>query len=179
MPRSVSYVPFGYEPPKEEEKGTILMFGEFDPPDEDELLELIRWADKHSFKGFVFYPQHEQTLRRMGLSCEQPYHSRLKELQRFVEEQPSRGLKIQVDAWEGKRKKYTPLETSLDFFDGKKYEAPFFVCMSGEYANRFASYPSFQEWIRKVRLLVDSRDPFVPHPQLERYSSRWGLLGQE
>ena len=62
-------------------------------------------------------------------------------------------LQLDLDKWEGKRKKYTPIDTSLTFLT-EKSSGPHFVCMSDRYANLFVTYPSFKEWIKKVRLVI-------------------------
>lgn len=47
--------------------------------------------------------------------------------------------------------------------------------MSPETANLCASYASFDEWIRNVRLLL-STEPLELHPKLAQYRNRWNTV---
>lgn len=175
LANTVNYVPFGYEPEKDAAKGTILYFGVFDDADEAFVDGLIQLVKERDFKLAVLYPQHEETLRRMKFKAEQPYYARVKNLQSLLGDHHGAERLLSIDQWEGKRKKYTPLDTSLAFLT-EHYPPPFFVAMSGEYANAFASYPVFKEWIRKVRLLVVADSSFQPHPALMSHESRWEYI---
>lgn len=57
-----------------------------------------------------------------------------------------------VDVW-GKRKKYTPIFAALRFLT-EKYPAPIFSICPERFANLFASYAVFEDWIRKILLFV-------------------------
>ncbi|RTE05789.1 hypothetical protein [Paenibacillus whitsoniae] len=174
MAREQIQVPFGYEPPEEKRKGTVLVFETFEDWTEADVRSLVDWAENKSFKRLIFYPQHEETLRRMDIRAEMPYHARVKQLQAYLEEVDT-ALRVEVDQWEGKRKKYTPLDTSLTFLTDKSPE-PHFMCMSDRYANLFVTYPSFKEWIRKARLVI-LRQFHVPlNPQLQAYEGRWEVI---
>lgn len=76
-----------------------------------------------------------------------------------------------VESWEGKRKKYTPIDAALRHLTDK-YQAPHFIYMSPEMANVFASFSSFEEWIVKLRLILSSK-PEQVHSRLEKFSHRW------
>ncbi|MFC0216669.1 hypothetical protein ACFFK0_30170 [Paenibacillus chartarius] len=171
MAKGNTLMPFGYEVEKETAKGTLLVIGIFDDPEAEHVPELIRLGAERSFHKLVLLPQHEETLRRMKLQAELPYYKRVHGLNGWLEEhQPQ--LPVQIDEWEGKRQKYTPLDTLLQFAVDK-YKAPHFVAMTDTYANAFATYASFDEWIRRVRLLVVTKPGFEPHPKLAARDNRW------
>ncbi|WJH37160.1 hypothetical protein N6H14_16790 [Paenibacillus sp. CC-CFT747] len=170
MAREAKSVPFGYEPEPEGKKGTLFVFGTFEEYDEEQLEAMIRLCEERGFTKLVLYPQTEETLRRMGIASTIPYSKRIKAVEEVIhgKQYP---LSVTVDTWEGKRKKYTPVETSLGFLM-EKYKGPYFVFLPGGYANKVAGYSSFEEWIRKARLLIE-RNGEPLHPRLEQYRSRW------
>lgn len=168
-------VPFGYEPPAETQKGTLIVYDDFSEPRAAELLEIYRFAEERGFVHVVFYPIHEETGRRMGLADLAPYHRRVEGLQELLEETESQrpsGTKVTLDLWEGKRKKYTPVETALDFLT-EKNRGPYFVWMTERLAGKWGSYASFPEWIRKVRLVVSPPYGNPLPPAMAQYESRW------
>lgn len=171
MARDQIKVPFGYEPPAETHKGTVLLFETFEDWTEIELHAFTRWAEERKFVRGIFYPQHEETLRRMDIPCQQPYYARVKHLESLLE-QVDTTLQLDLDKWEGKRKKYTPIDTSLKFLTDKT-PGPHFVCMSDRYANLFVTYPSFKEWIKKVRLVIINQFHVPLHGKLNEYAERW------
>jgi hypothetical protein len=77
-----------------------------------------------------------------------------------------------VDIWEEKRKKYTPLELLLRYFE-EKYRAPYFLYVSDGYANAMAQFASFDECLKKVRLLIDPKYGVSAHPKLTKVEHRW------
>jgi nicotinic acid mononucleotide adenylyltransferase len=164
-------MPYGYEPQLESVKGTLLALGIFDNPQEDKVPQLAELAAERSFARLVLIPQHDETLRRMKLKSEHAYYERVDGLERWIAEADP-ALPVSVDAWEGKRKKYTPLDSLLDFAT-EKYKAPHFVAMSQAYADLFASYSSFDEWIRRVRLLVMTRPGYEAPAKLAANGHRW------
>ena len=93
-----------------------------------------------------------------------------------MEKEQNRAAAVTIEGWEGKRKKYTPIEAALRHMT-EKYPAPHFVYLSPEMANQFASFSSFEEWIVKVRLLL-SASPGQLHPRLEKYRHRWNVSGE-
>lgn len=172
MARQRNMVPFGYETPIQGEKGTLFVMDSFESFGENELFRLQAFAEQRSFAQVVLYPFHEETLRRMGTINVRSYVARIHELEYLLEENSGLILII-MEKWEGKRKKYTPIDSALNHLT-EKYPAPHFVYMTGEEANRFASYPAFEVWIRKLRLFIDKKNADVPlHPELEKYHHRW------
>ncbi|NEW06590.1 hypothetical protein GK047_11255 [Paenibacillus sp. SYP-B3998] len=167
-------VPFGYEPPAQTRKGTVLIFETFEDWTDTDIGRIASWADKRKFVRAIFYPQHEETLRRMGIPCDLPFHARVKQLESYLRQTPSSVL-LDIDTWEGKRKKYTPLDTSLNFLT-EKNPGPYFIMVSDRYANLFVTYPSFKEWIKKVRLVIDVRFDAQLHDKLYDYSERWEVV---
>ncbi|MEW9698718.1 hypothetical protein [Paenibacillus sp. SI8] len=170
-------VPFGYEPPAQSRRGTLFIFETFEDWTEDDVNGIAAWADKRKFVRAIFYPQHEETLRRMGISCEMPYYARVKLLESFLKHSSSL-VSLDIDAWEGKRKKYTPLDTSLNFLTDKN-PGPYFLAMSDRYANLFVTYPSFKEWIKKVRLVILTRYEVPLHEKFHAYADRWEMINTE
>ncbi|OCT14429.1 hypothetical protein A8709_26855 [Paenibacillus pectinilyticus] len=171
MARDQIKVPFGYEPPPDTEKGTVFVFETFEDWTEREMNGFIAWAESKKFVRAVFYPQHEETLRRMDIRAELPYYARVKHLESLLEDVDTT-LSIELDKWEGKRKKYTPLDTSLSFL-AEKSPSPYFICMSDRYANLFVTYPSFKEWIKKARLVIFTQFRVPLHGKLNDYADRW------
>jgi hypothetical protein len=168
-------VPFGYEPPAEEKKGTLIVYDDFAEVRPGELTEIYRFAEKRGFVHVVFYPIHEETARRMGNQGLSAYHSRIRLLQKameYAEGDLSPSIKATMDQWEGKRKKYTPMETALDFLT-EKNKGPFFVWMREETAVKWAGYASFPEWIRRLRLVVAPPYGHKLPAKLEEFKSRW------
>jgi len=166
-------VPFGYEPPKASRRGCLFVLETFEDWTEEEVGALAAWAVERKFARVVLYPQHEETLRRMGIACASPYYSRVKLLEAAIAA-CSASIPVELDQWEGKRKKYTPLDTSLRFLT-EKHHGPFFLALSDRYANLFVTYPSFQDWIKELRLFIIPRFQVPLHPQLEAWSHRWEL----
>lgn len=174
MAKGNTLMPYGYEPDPDTAKGTLLALGVFDDPLKEHVPLLAKLAAERSFARLALLPQHDETLRRMKLQAELPYYERVRQLEAWAEG-AAPGISVTVDAWEGKRQKYTPLDTLLQFAVDK-YKAPHFVALPETYANAFPSYSSFDEWIRRVRLLILARPGFAPHPKLESKSSRWEIV---
>lgn len=172
MARQRNMVPFGYETPIHSEKGTLFVMDSFESFGKMELFRLQVFAEHRNFAQVVFYPFHEETLKRMGKINARPFVDRVKEMEYLLEEK-SETMPMQIEKWEGKRKKYTPIDAAFKHLT-EKYPAPHFVYMSGEVANCFASYPVFEAWIRKLRVFIDKKNTAVPlHPKLEKYPHRW------
>jgi hypothetical protein len=83
---------------------------------------------------------------------------------------------VAIDGWEGKRKKYTPMEAALRHLT-ETLPTPHFLYLTPEMANAFASFSTFEEWIVKIRLILTS-DSQVLHPRLEQYRHRWDWADQ-
>ncbi|WP_405082679.1 hypothetical protein ACI48J_10440 [Paenibacillus chitinolyticus] len=175
MARGNTMVPFGYEEEPPAQRGTLLIFETFEDWSEHEAGMVEAIADERKFRKVVFYPQHEESLKRMGVPCAAAYHKRVKLLEELLRDLPAE--RYTVDTWEGKRKKYTPVDTSLRFLTDK-YASPYFIMMNDRYAAMFAGYKGFDEWIRKVRLLVWRRFG-VPLPgKLLAYGDRLDFIGE-
>lgn len=169
MSRNNISVPFGYEPPSESTKGTLIYYDTFEHTSENELDAAAELIHKLSFKKLVLYPLHEETVRRMSKEPVSAYYKREKRL--FDWKNSASHPSVTVETLEGKRKKYTPLEAALRHVT-EKYAPPFFLYVTPEMANLLASYSSFEEWIVKLRLLLTA-EPREPHPRLEKYRHRW------
>lgn len=178
MPREVIKVPYGYVPPAATRKGTLIAYGEFESMDSALWLQLLRAADERAFERLVLYPIHEETGKRMGLGTLSAYYKRLERVEELVQDtlEGKEGMRapvpILIDKWEGKRRKYTPIDTALTFLT-EKYPGPHFVYMSEDFAARFAVYQSFEEWIRKIRLLLAPPYGNRLPSKLTAASNRW------
>ncbi|WP_044481870.1 hypothetical protein [Paenibacillus antibioticophila] len=168
-------VPFGYEPPAEREKGTLLFYDSFEEITEEELDQALALLERRSFAQLVLYPLHEETVRRMSRKPVTPYYKREDALHDW---RRSRGSsQVTVEGWDGKRKKYTPMDSALRFL-AEKYPAPYFLYLTPEMANAFASFSSFEEWITRVRLIL-TEEPVQPHSRLTQFSHRWETAAAE
>ncbi|QHW31763.1 hypothetical protein GZH47_13550 [Paenibacillus rhizovicinus] len=175
MNRLAQSVPFGYEPSPSNRKGTMVVYDTFQHLEDQALAFAAETAEQRAFAKLVLYPLHEETVRRMTKEPVLPYHKRLDRLhdwKRSYEEERGRGaVPVAVEGLEGKRKKYTPMETALRHL-ADAYPSPLFLYLTPEMANQFASFSSFEEWIVKLRLLL-TEEPQAPHPRLVKYSHRW------
>ncbi|BBI32964.1 hypothetical protein [Cohnella abietis] len=173
MPNIVQSVPYGYEPPVDREKGTLVFYDTFEETTDSELDLAVKCAVARSFTKLVLYPIHEETMRRMSKKAAvSPYYKREKRLYEWLLE---RGNKITtIDGWEGKRKKYTPIDSALRHLT-ETLAAPHFIFVTPETANLFASFASFEEWIVKIRLILIA-EPHIIHPKLEQYRHRWDIV---
>lgn len=167
--KAAERVPFGYEPPVDRAKGTLVYYDTFEDTPDDEIASAAALARDRSFALFVLYPVHEETARRMSKEPVSPYYKREKRLNEWVREYGSDS--ITIDGWEGKRKKYTPIDSALRHLT-ETLPAPHIVYMTPETANLFASFASFEEWIVRIRLWL-SAEPKYLHPKLAQYRHRW------
>ncbi|WP_379152796.1 hypothetical protein [Paenibacillus sp. sgz5001063] len=175
MKREIQNVPFGYEPPAAERKGTLVFYDSFEHITDQELEQAARTASERKFSKLVLYPLHEETVRRMSKEPVKSFYKREDRLHEWKREQGRSN--ITVESLEGKRKKYTPLDTALRHIS-EIYPSPYFLYLTPETANQFASYSSFEEWIVKLRLIL-SAAPGNLHPRLEKYRHRWDVAGEE
>ena len=169
MKRNLQHMPYGYEPPKESVKGTLIFYDTFEHTTEQELDKAYQVMKQSSFSRLVLYPLHEETVKRMTKEQAIPFYKREKALMEWIQE--TAGNQVVVEAWEGKRKKYTPIEAALRHLT-EKYPGPHFLYLTPDLANAFASYSSFEEWITKIRLILSS-EPALLHPRLTKFHSRW------
>ncbi|NUU62226.1 hypothetical protein [Paenibacillus agri] len=171
MTRNIVHVPYGYEPPVEQRKGTLIFYDSFEHIQDSELAAAAKTATDRKFTKLVLYPLHEETVRRLSKEPVQAFYKREDRLHEWKREQ---GVSfITVEGWEGKRKKYTPLDSALRHLT-ERYPAPHFLYLTPDMANQFASFSSFEEWIVKVRLLLAEAPAFI-HPRLEKYRHRWDV----
>lgn len=175
MKRDIQHVPYGYEPPPRERKGTLIFYDSFERISDQELAAAAQTAIERKFTKLVLYPLHEETVRRMTKEPVQSYYKREDRLHEWKRDQGQPF--ITVESLEGKRKKYTPLDSALRHISDV-YPSPYFLYVTPEMANLFASYSSFEEWIVKIRLLL-SEAPAAVHPRLEKFRHRWDVAGEE
>ncbi|OAB42580.1 hypothetical protein [Paenibacillus antarcticus] len=173
MSRNNISVPFGHEPQEEKQKGTLIYYDTFEDTTDVQLDLAVQSMEQYSFDKLVLYPLHEETVRRMMKGPVSAFHKREK---RLFEWKHDRGYTktVSVEGWEGKRKKYTPMDSALRLLS-EKYKAPYFLYITPEMANLIASFSSFDEWIVKIRLLL-THAPHDVHPKLEEYQHRWGCI---
>ncbi|MGG6311719.1 hypothetical protein [Paenibacillus macerans] len=169
-------VPFGYEPPAASRKGTMIFYDSFEHISDQALQAAEAEAEARKFVKLVLYPLHDETVRRMSKEPVSPFYRREDRLHQWKREHDGNRVAIAVEGWEGKRKKYTPMDAALRHL-AEKYPAPHFIYLTPELANQFASFSSFEEWIVKLRLLLAAM-PAVPHPKLAQFSHRWNIAGE-
>lgn len=175
MTRDIQHVPYGYEPPANERKGTLIFYDSFEHILDMDLLKAAETAVERKFTKLVLYPLHEETVRRMTKERVKAWYKRDDRLHEWKREQGQSF--ITVESLEGKRKKYTPLDSALRHISDI-YPAPYFLYMTPEMANLIASFSSFEEWIVKLRLLL-SEPPGQVHPRLEKFRHRWDVAGED
>ncbi|MDR0267358.1 hypothetical protein [Paenibacillus sp.] len=168
MKHTVTSVPYGYEPPEEQEKGTLIYYDIFEDTTDQDLDGAVKTAEERRFARLVLYPLHDETVRRMLKHPVSAHYKRVRKLEEWKQE---RGSHVAIDGFEAKRKKYTPVDTALRYLT-EKYPAPYFLYLTTEMANLLASYSSFPEWIVKLRLILVDK-PEKLHPLLEKYRNRW------
>ncbi|PQP81135.1 hypothetical protein C0Q44_22135 [Paenibacillus sp. PCH8] len=162
-------VPYGYEPPAVSRKGTLTFYDSFEHVTDEQLERAAAALDTRSFVQLVLYPLHEATVKRMTRDAVQAYYKREDRLHDWRRNHPT--LRIRVEGLEGKRKRYTPLDTALRHITAE-YPAPYFLYMTVEMANLFASFDSFKDWIKELRIIIDGQSEDL-HPRLEQYRHRW------
>ncbi|WP_419873508.1 hypothetical protein [Candidatus Pristimantibacillus sp. PTI5] len=175
MSDTVQKMPFGYEPPVDELKGTIVYYDSFEHTTERELDLAAYITKERSFRKLVLYPLHEQSLKRMTKEEVSPFYKREDRLHEWKRDRGEEN--VIVERLEIKRKKYTPIDSALRHL-AETYPKPLFLLLTGEMANLFASYSSFEEWIVKIRLLL-TEEPDRLHPRLLEYKHRWESVIQK
>ncbi|SET17568.1 hypothetical protein [Paenibacillus sp. NFR01] len=175
MTRNIEHVPYGYEPPAKERKGTLVFYDSFEKISDAGLAKAAQTALERKFAKLVLYPLHEETVRRMSKEPVLPYYKREGRLHEWKREHGT--SMITVETLEGKRKKYTPMDSALRHI-ADIYPAPYFLYLTPENANAFAAYSSFETWIVKLRLIL-SEEPERLHPRLAKFSHRWDVAGAE
>jgi hypothetical protein len=174
MARDNLKVPFGYEPPdpRQGRNGTLYVYDAFEGYTQQELLQVLQtWEDRRLAK-LVFYPLHEETLRRMDRrAVPEPYYRRVELLETLLDEIDTDADYV-IESFEAKRKKYTPMDYALRFLQ-EKYKGPHFLYVSLTTANMFAGYDKFEDWIKRIRLIIAEDGSAGLHPKLEEYQHRW------
>lgn len=174
MNRPVVNVPYGYEPPKESRKGTLIYYDAFELTTDEELDLAAQQVMTRNFTKLVLFPMHEESVRRMTKEPVSAYYKRVDRLHEWKRDREYSW--VTVEGWEGKRKKYTPIDSVLRHVS-EVYQAPYFLYMTADMANLFASFASFEEWIKKIRLLLASEPEWL-HPKLQKFEHRWDVIEQ-
>ncbi|WP_322903191.1 hypothetical protein [Paenibacillus campi] len=174
MSQPTQHVPYGYEPPPSYARGTLIYYDSFQHISNAELEQALMTMQQMNFARLVLYPLHEQTVRRMSNEPVAPFYERERRLQAWKHDGAHRA--VTVEGWDGKRKKYTPMEAALRTLIDH-YESPYFLLLTPEMANRFASFAIFEEWIGKISLVL-TEQPDQLHPRLSKFSKRWRIAGQ-
>ncbi len=175
MARRNIKVDFGFELPEETVKGTVFVIDAFETVTDRELAKIFRLADTRDFDKLVFYPQNDNTLKRMGMEGIRPYHRRVDYLSSLLEEVDNGFIPFTLDTWEGKRKKYTPIETAVKFLM-EKSKGPYFLYVTSAVANEMIKYSSFETLIKQVRLLIDVHYTEQLNPKFNKYKNRWEIV---
>ncbi|QDH23034.1 hypothetical protein [Saccharibacillus brassicae] len=175
MGRQTYQIPFGAEPARQSVKGTLLFYDSFEAITDEQLEQAAEVALARSFAQLVLYPLHEATVKRLTGEAVSAFYKRDDRLHEWRRDQQIM-RSVTVENWDGKRKKYTPLEAALRFVD-EKYPSPLFLYLTADTANRFASFATFEEWIVRIRLVLDEA-PERPHPRLERFRQRWDTVDE-
>ncbi|WP_325050188.1 hypothetical protein [Cohnella faecalis] len=104
MNKQPGSVPFGYEPPADTEKGTLIYYDTFESSSEKEWDRVADYAIERSFRRLVLYLIHEETAKRMSRKTPvSAYYKREARLSQWLEERGD--PTVSIDGWEGKRKK--------------------------------------------------------------------------
>jgi len=174
MDRSVRTVAYGHveETKAQAGKGTMVYYDTFEEIGDAELERAAALAKTRSFAKFVLYPLHEETAKRMWRRPIGPYYKRE---DRLFDWRRARGdeSSVAIETWEGKRKKYTPIDAALRHL-AESYPSPLFLYVKPDTANTFASFASFEEWIGRLRLIL-TETPTDIHPKLEKHRHRWDV----
>lgn len=174
MDRGNRAVPFGYEPPISETKGTLVYYDSFQNTTDLELEIAYKVAVDRSFTKLVLYPLHEQTMKRLSKEPISTLYKREDRLHEWKHEKDTD--MIVIDRLEAKRKKYTPLDSALRHV-AETYPSPIFLLLTPEMANAFASFTSFEPWISRIRLLLTEEPrPGSEHPNLLKHRNRWDAI---
>lgn len=175
MASSNQQVPYGYEPPQSNVRGTLIYYDDFNDSTDAALEQAAIIAEQMRFAKLVLYPLHEQTVRRISNEQVAPFYKREQRLQEW---KLNSGRKsILIEGWDGKRKKYTPIEAAIRTCMDH-YSSPYFLLMTPEMANRFASFATFEEWITKISLVL-THQPDHLHPRMKTFRSRWRVAGEQ
>lgn len=174
MAKRSKLVDYGHKEGEAVEKGTLFVLDSFEGFEEADLAKIVELAETRRFTKIVLFPHNEKTLRTMGEEGVSAFHARVKNLAYLADDSRST-LPIVVDKWEEKRKKYTPMELIVRYFE-ESYRAPYFLYLTDRYANIFSTFASFEEVIKKVRLVIDRKNGLLPTSRLDEYQNRWDYV---
>lgn len=160
-------VDYGYEDDDLIFKGTLFVIDSFENFVIGDLTKIINVADDRKFDKIIFYPLHEQTLKRMEIEVTSKYFDRLKRLENLIIELNT-DIPISINKLDGKRKRYTPIDFILSHLS-EASKKPHFVYMSNKTANKFSNYSSFPKWISELRLIVNGG---IAHGNLGKFKKR-------
>lgn len=165
-------VPFGTEPKDYElTKGVIIIYDTFDNLDFNNIEKAIKIAEERNFDRILLYPLHEKTSRRIDVDIYYGYKDRVKALEDFAK-YANTDIEISVCKLEGKRSKYTPIDTTLSFIT-EHHQGPYFLWLSDYIANRFSTFSTFDKWIKEVRLMIENKENESLTTKLNDKSKRW------
>lgn len=165
-------VPFGTNPEEYEfTKGVVIVYNTFDGNINELIQKAIQTAEDRKFDKVLLYPLHEKTSKRMDIEILLGYKQRVKEIENALLDVLS-DVQVEICKLEGKRSKYTPIDFTLSFIS-EHHKGPYFLLMPDYIANKFASYSSFDKWIREVRLMIFKDYNEILHPKLESNKKRW------
>lgn len=166
------FVPFGTNPEDYEfTKGVIIMYDTFDNNDFSNIERTIKIAEERDFDKIILYPLHEKTSRRIDVNIRYGYKDRVKALEDFALHADT-DVEITVCKLEGKRSKYTPIDTALAFIT-EHHKGPYFLHMSDYMANQFSTFSTFDKWIKEVRLMIYNKENERLTTKLEDKRKRW------
>ncbi|MGZ4133577.1 MAG: hypothetical protein ACXVC1_00250 [Tumebacillaceae bacterium] len=153
-------------------RGTLVVLDGFDEFEAEDLQHIMNVAEGKHFIKVVLFPHNEKTLRSMGYRDMAPFYKRVKHLDALIEDMPSSPIALRVDNYEEKRQKYTPMEMILRYVE-ETYKAPYFLYLTDRYANHFSTFASFEECLKKVRLLIVPKYGTTLTSKLEKAEKRW------
>ncbi|QGQ96479.1 hypothetical protein EHS13_17100 [Paenibacillus psychroresistens] len=170
-------VPFGFEIDNKQKglHGCMWAYGSFEAFTLEQLQRIMDLAHRMEMKKLVLYPLHEETLKRVGETAV-AFYRRADGLEELLE-QMDITVDTVIERWEGRRKKYTPMDTSFRFLE-EKFKGPYFVYVTLDMANKLAAFNDFDIWIKKLRLCVDMTSATTSklHPKLESTTHRWDAV---
>ncbi|WP_420869640.1 hypothetical protein [Cohnella ginsengisoli] len=162
-------VPFGYEPPANREKGTLIYYDTFEDTTDEALVIAAETAKARSFARFVLYPIHEETARRMSKAQVSAYYKREKRLAEWAREREEDEPAPELDRWEGKRKKVHAYGSRAAPPDGDAARAAFRLHDAG-----------YRQSVRFLRCLrrLDLEDPARAVRSAGRSGAEAGSISQ-
>lgn len=168
-------VEFGHQPDEVVARGTLLVLDAFDEFEADDLQKVIEVVERKHLVKVVLFPHNEKTLRSMSYREVPAFHKRVKHLESLVDDLPPSAPPLRIDTYEEKRKKYTPMELILRYAE-ETYQGPYFLYVTDAYANLFATFASFEECMKKVRLLIEPKYGVTLSSKFTKLEKRWEIV---